>query len=283
MDDEMNATPQTGPATDDTGARPIQKWYFAANLNGLRHAFDQIEVAVKSAKSKTTLRPYCLIDDHEDLSEVASRLNWLEKSGVSLIRHRAEFFDIVRQHFGPKVDVFSGHWLRSDIPILETEEEVVLYTDIDIMFRRDIDFSRARPPFLACSPEHRQDDFSYFNSGVMIMNIPALRDSRAMLMQVVKDRLDSRPPYDDQATFNVAYRDTWTRLPNLWNWKPYWGFNADAAIVHFHGPKPGMVRRMFGGEVDIYPPEYGEIFHRNPEGYAKYMAEFDEFLGTEVS
>jgi hypothetical protein len=261
----------------------VQKWYFAANLNALRYAFDQIEVAAKSAKSKTTLRPYCLIDDREDLSEVASRLNRLEQLGVSLIRHRAEFFDVVREHFGPEADIFSGHWLRCDIPVLETEEEFVLYTDIDVMFRRGIDFSQAKPAFLACSPEHRQDDFSYFNSGVMIMNIPALRESRAMLLQAVKGRLDSMQPHDDQGAFNVAYRDTWTRLPNLCNWKPYWGFNPDAAIVHFHGPKPGMVRMMLRGEVDVFPPQYGEIFRRNPEGYAKYLTEFDEILGTDVS
>ena len=29
-----------------------------------------------------------------------------------------------------------------------------------------------------------------------------------------------------------------TMLPPRFNWKPYWGMDKDAVIVHFHGPKP---------------------------------------------
>jgi Glycosyl transferase family 8 len=283
MSDEVDAARETEQAGGDTVGLSVRKWYFATNLNGLQHAFDQIKVAVTSARTKTALRPYCLVDDHEDLAEVASRLSWLERRGVTLIRRKAELFGIVSQHFGPAANVFSGHWLRCDIPLVETEERVVLYTDIDIMFRRDLNFSEAFPPVLACSPEHRQDDFSYFNSGVMLMNVRALRESRDLLTQVVKDRLDSMQPHDDQGALNVAYRNAWTKLPNLYNWKPYWGVNDEVAIVHFHGPKPGLVRRMLEGEVDIYCPEDVEIFRRNPDGYRMYLAEFDDVLNTDIS
>ena len=30
-------------------------------------------------------------------------------------------------------------------------------------------------------------------------------------------------------------------LPDELNWKPYWGLNSNAEIVHFHGPKPSLV------------------------------------------
>jgi hypothetical protein len=30
----------------------------------------------------------------------------------------------------------------------------------------------------------------------------------------------------------------WDDLPLELNWKTYWGLNRDAAILHFHGPKP---------------------------------------------
>ena len=36
----------------------------------------------------------------------------------------------------------------------------------------------------------------------------------------------------------VRYGPRWDRLRPELNWKPYWGENADAKIIHFHGPKP---------------------------------------------
>jgi hypothetical protein len=279
---------QLGGTRDESGlgrdanppaAPPRQwKWYFAANLNAFKHAFDQIQAAVISAGRETTLKPICLVDDHRDLSEVADRLAWLEQMGVALMPHKAELFGIVRQHFGPQADVFSGHWLRCDIPILESEDDFVLYTDIDIVFRKPIDFGSLAPACLACAPEHRQDDFDYFNSGVMVMNVPALRATRGTLIDVLRDRLNTMPAHDDQGALNVAYRHGWTRLPNRYNWKPYWGYSDDAAIVHFHGPKPGVIRRMLGGEMDLFDAELQEIFHRDPQSFSKYLAEFDAVL-----
>jgi hypothetical protein len=258
------------------------KWFFGANLHALQRLFDQIYVAVKSAKARTALSPHLLVDDRDGLDEVADRLSWLEQAGVSIIRHQAELFEIVRNRFGPRADWFSGHWLRCDIPILETEDEFVLYTDIDVLFRHNIDFSGILPPFLACAPEHHREDFSYFNSGVMIMNLPALRESRAEFVETVK-----RPGWEcvsgslgDQSCYNITYRDRWTRLPDIYNWKPYWGYTEEAAIVHFHGPKPFLVRRrlILGKEEEKesnWSPRYSTLFRWNPYGYIRYLAEFD--------
>ncbi|HTZ35443.1 MAG TPA: glycosyltransferase [Stellaceae bacterium] len=264
-------------------AVPALKWYFAANLNAFRHFFEQIAVAVKSARANTPLRPCCLVDDRAGLDEMRDKLTWLEQSGVQLIFRRAALFEIVRAHFGEQADIFSGHWLRCDIPILEDEEDFVLYTDIDVMFRRYIDLSNERPPFIACTPEQEQNDLSYFNSGVMVMNIPALRAARDELIATLHARLPNMEPHDDQGMFNATFRGRWTRLPNTYNWKPYWGFNPDAAIVHFHGPKPGAVQQMLLGRSHLYPADYSRLFQRDPDGYARYIAEFERFLGADVS
>jgi hypothetical protein len=32
----------------------------------------------------------------------------------------------------------------------------------------------------------------------------------------------------------------WDKLDPKMNWKPYWGINSDAYMIHFHGPKPFM-------------------------------------------
>jgi hypothetical protein len=259
-----------------------QKWYFAANRNALSHAFDQIRVAVTSARLRTNLQPYCLIDTYSSLEDVSDRLYWLENAGVHLIPHQAELFSIVRDHFGQDADPFSGHWLRCDIPILDLDDDFVFYTDIDVMFKKDVDYSEIRPLFMACTPEHRQDDFSYFNSGVMVMNLPALRQTRPHLIETLTAIVSSSPPYD-QGALNESYKKFWDRLPNTWNWKPYWGYSPDAVIVHFHGPKPAMLRRMMNGEVDLFAPEYGEIFARDTAAYARYLAEFDAFYAASAA
>ena len=43
----------------------------------------------------------------------------------------------------------------------------------------------------------------------------------------------------DQGAYNGHYQGRFfVHLDARWNWKPYWGHNRAAALVHFHGPKP---------------------------------------------
>ena len=43
----------------------------------------------------------------------------------------------------------------------------------------------------------------------------------------------------DQGAFNMFYAGQFeVRLWPSWNWKPYWGYQSDAKLLHFHGPKP---------------------------------------------
>ncbi len=46
----------------------------------------------------------------------------------------------------------------------------------------------------------------------------------------------------DEAAYRWFYRDSngplWDRLRPELNWKPYWGWNPQARIIHFHGPSP---------------------------------------------
>ena len=94
--------------------------------------------------------------------------------------------DLLRPKFGDAMNVYGGHWLRCDIPDLETEDEFVLYTDIDVLFMKNLPKKVPAPKFLACAPEHSRDDYSYFNSGVMIMNVPAFRADKSALSRVVE-------------------------------------------------------------------------------------------------
>ena len=276
-----NCRPMLSSLMRRIARRSFHKWYFAANVAALRDSFDQIEVAVQSARLHTSLLPICLVDATGDLTAVADRLQWLEAAGVRLVRHSAALFAIVKAHFGADADIFSGHWLRCDIPLIETEDEYVLYTDIDVMFRRDVAKVRVRPRLLACAPEFDRADIGYFNSGVMVMNLPALRARRSDLIAHLHERLTNMRPYDDQGALNASYRDEWDRLPDSWNWKPYWGPNEDAAIVHFHGPKPSHVELLRRGEdPPDFPSDFARLYELDRPAYARFMDEFNATRAT---
>merc|ERR1712183_971764 len=43
----------------------------------------------------------------------------------------------------------------------------------------------------------------------------------------------------DQGALIDFYNRSFTIIMNpMFNWKPYWGFNSSAVLIHFHGPKP---------------------------------------------
>ena len=256
----------------------LNKWYFATNVHGLRNAFDQIQVAVTSCLKFTRLSPHCLVDDDGADDHVEERIRWLTANGVAVRRHRASMVDLLAPKFLDQMRVYGGHWLRCDIPEIETDESFVLYTDIDVMFMQDVSQVTSKPKFIACAPEHDRNDYSYFNSGVMVMNLPALRRRKAGLVDVVARRISTMAPYDDQSALNELYAGTWSRLPPIWNWKPYWGENNDALIVHFHGPKPAHATEMQGGSLTKFGDDYRILFERNPESYRFHCKIFDELL-----
>ena len=87
-------------------------------------------------------------------------------------------------------------------------------------------------------------------------------------------------PWDDELLVNQVYAGRYQQLPDTFNWKPYWGFRDDAAIVHFQGPKPAMARQFLAGQTERHDPGYSQLFARNPAAYHCYLAEFDRVLGS---
>ena len=95
-------------------------------------------------------------------------------------------------------------------------------------------------------PPHRARDMPYGNAGVMLINVPWMRRTYdEFVAWAFSDANAARGlhfgPYGpgDQGAYNEFYSGKFVvhRWP-LFNWKPYWGFNARAKLVHFHGPKP---------------------------------------------
>lgn len=78
-------------------------------------------------------------------------------------------------------------------------------------------------------------DEQYINSGVLLMNLPAIRKNglhNAWLNMI------SGLQITDQDTINVTCKDRIHFLNNKWNSSLSTGFNDNPAIVHFAGDKP---------------------------------------------
>ena len=109
------------------------KWYFACS-KGSDDFYPLLKAAVNSAIANTTLEPNFIYDGEPDeLTE------WLENKGVNVIFHRVSFFEEIEKIFTSENRYIPlGAYLRCDIPVIEQDDEYVLYTDCDVLFLKDI-------------------------------------------------------------------------------------------------------------------------------------------------
>ena len=205
---------------------------------------------------------------------------WLESRGVNVIFPRVSFYEKLKSFYSPELlTVASGAFLRYDIPLLEKEESIILYTDCDVLFLQSVSKeSLPEPEFFSCATESGADDWSVLNTGVMLMNIPNLRKSHDDFCEFISQNIDQLDTYD-QTAFNIYYGDKNTRLPLEYNWKPCWGCNEQTKIIHFHGPKPkDMLQLLRHGNVS---ESYLFLFNMNRTGCIHYLSRFCEYAEDE--
>jgi glycosyltransferase involved in cell wall biosynthesis len=264
-------------------------WYFALSESSIeRDEHDWrglIRVAVTSAYRNTRLRPTLVYDGQpgEFTAELAN-------AGVRIIYHRVSFFDDLARHadaIGQPwwLSIASGAFLRTEIPLLHSGTDAVLYTDCDVVFTQD-------PGTLACGkapfavvPEHANRIIGKnldMNSGVMVMNIGSLRSSLPAFKTYIKANLANFVSFD-QSAYQQFYAGQWKRLKAELNWRPYWGFSEKARIVHWHGPKPPFVRRVQQGtDVPGYDIWRG-LYDRAPDSYARYLSIWDDYAARPMA
>jgi len=127
------------------------KWYFAYNAYTEEAQFPLIRMAVNSARLYTDLEPNCIIS-----GTPGSSATWLEGQGVKLhfrdIRILADLLE--HKDVNPEFDLSArGAYLRLAIGEIERDDEYVLYTDTDVMFRSVEGIETSRPWILAMAPE----------------------------------------------------------------------------------------------------------------------------------
>jgi hypothetical protein len=140
---------------------------------------------------------------------------------------------------------------------MRLDDEYVLYTDVDVMFVSDVaDYlPRVRPTYFAVAPEGVLSDYVEMNTGVMVMNLPRLRECDERFRELIVLNLETFCTQTwDQAAYRQLFRNEqgeplWDRLDPRFNWKPYWGLRPDVRILHFHGPKPYQDSLLGGPSV----------------------------------
>jgi hypothetical protein len=263
-----------GPALGEPDSL-LRRWYFAANYRGLNRNFGLVKAAVASARANTTLEAFCIYH-----GEDCEALDWVISRGVHVIRRESSLSRELKSAYGEKYPIFSGHWLRVDIPNIDLESEYVLYTDVDVMFLQDPRRYMFRPTLAAAAEESHLGVRRTFNSGVLVLNMPAMRLVHEEFLSAIRRRLAngfSFPPHD-QGSFNEFFRGRIDWMSPEFNWKAYWGANRDAVIVHFHGPKPMDAAKIKTGREGIVRSQVLNLYRRDPAGYEEHLRTFRRFV-----
>ncbi len=223
------------------------KWYMALNEQGAHndHAL-HTKIAVLSARRYTDLSPKLLyLGARNDFTR------WMEAHGVEVLDQTLPYMDLIQRltDAGRYHTQSVGHWLRTNVCLAEREDTHVLYTDVDVMFRALPDLAPIRPDVFAAAPEFDAESWNYFNAGVMIANVASLRRDYAEFETFLRVNIEERTyAFQDQIAYNEFYRGRWEKLPATLNWKPYWGVNPAAGLIHFHGPKIGPMEAILRGD-----------------------------------
>ena len=245
------------------------KWFFGFNeeTEWFDNYFRYIKCAVNSARLNTNLEPNFLYDGKPN-----ALTSWLEDKGVQVHYTRSRFYDLFqkRAEQGLNAKVAAGAYLRAEIPdLVYTTDPFVLYTDCDVMFLGNVDdLSVIRPKHFACAPELDKNNWTYFNSGVMLMNTRAMHEKIPRFEQQVTSSSLAKLSKYDQESYNDMYKGRWDHLPIQYNWKPYWGQNKDAKIVHFHGIKVENIERLMRGQ-EVQPIQ-SAMYRQEPLAYQRF-------------
>lgn len=207
-----------------------------------------LEATLVSARKNTSLDIVALYDGSDD-NRCYKLLKTFE---VEIIRHEFSHKSCLEKIYPnehikrniKKEDFYhklSGTFMRLDIPFIEKQEKYVLYVDIDVIFLKDIILENLpKPEFLAAAPEFDKNisTMRYFNAGVLFLNIEGMKEKCQQIFSKMEKYVPNKNGLFDQGYLNEFCFKDMEVLPLIYNWKPYWGINNEAVIIHFHGMKP---------------------------------------------
>jgi len=243
-----------------------------------------IKALVNSAKKNTTLKSIFIYDGKPN-----ELTTWLRKNNVTVVYHKSSIADILIDNEnnpniskGYKSHIALGTFLRLDIPLiiekLKLDDGIVIYTDCDIIFNKDIP-----TPEMSCSialaPEFNfTPENLYYNSGVMLIDTAKFRLEREGLIDFIKEEVNEHRFQDyDQTAICMYYYKRHDILNALWNWRVFYGINEDAMIIHYQSMRiEEMENCIKTGKHSN--PQLQNLYDNSPEGIQHYHDLFKKYL-----
>lgn len=202
-----------------------------------------LKVAIDSVLTNTTLQPFVIMDR---ASPILSR--WLTERDVSFIERQTplknRIEDLNRSHGYPLQA--QGNYLRYEA-VRIVDEPFFLYADCDVIFLKNPDLSHFEPRLMSACPADTPYSYASFNTGVILFNRLAMLEELDHFYAFASDRLLRFFPGFDQAAVNKLYFGKIETLPATMNWRPHWGSNIDAELLHFHGVKLEVLEEAVKG------------------------------------
>lgn len=241
--------PEGGPGGDRKAPRNPRRVVVYA---GTRNLYHQMTVAVKSLLAVTRVDRVVLLTEDDTFPE------WLPGMCSTMNVRRQTWFP-------PDGPNYRSHWtwmslMRLVIPLLLPDEDRALYLDVDTMAVQDAG------PLLdldlhgnlmagVLEPLKCYGTTRYFNAGVLLMDLEALRES-GTVEEMVKAANYRRWGFPDQDVINHVCSRRMGAVDTCWN---SMGFNPadDPKIIHFAADR-GYISR----------PEYLAAEQAEWRGYA---------------
>lgn len=273
--------------SDDVADNDAYYWMFVATLN--------------SARKNTSLDLHCLYDFRKKTVENIEddRIYKLLKEysvtvHLTTIDFEEDLLSVYTDNYLQQINVTKSslysRFLRFMIADIETEDEYILYADTDVLFLKDIhldDFvsltskeNKSVPKTIGvCSEESNNYEYMNFNAGIMLINTSYYKQVKKTFLDWISHGRKARGECCDQGYLNEICERDFERVSNVFNWKPYWGVNSDAAIVHLHGVKPTVKE----GQEGEFIPFVSKYMFDNPgakDGWFHYFDLFATYTGN---
>jgi lipopolysaccharide biosynthesis glycosyltransferase len=229
-----------------------------------------------------TIRLICVHDGLDNTS-----LHALVRLGAEPFEYKLPYAEDIRSRYnGAKsLEHALSSYLCVDVPVvmdsLCVRDDVVLYLDVDTLVVGELPHVEFGTAPIAAAPEWHIDDWSTFNAGVLGMRWRWILNERDNLLRVMREHSYSFDRYGkgpcDQGLWNLYFATRCDHLPPELNWKPFWGVNPNAVIIHFMGPKMAESRALLNSREPVqfscasFFKDHRIFIDRNPEGYRYYL------------
>jgi hypothetical protein len=242
---------------------------------------DMLKVAITSMRQYCTMEPYVVYDGWPN-----DFTDWLTAHNVGIIYRRSLLYpQLLRLDRETNDKVYLNHGpgvlLKLDLTDICKEQgwkdEHIVFCDCDVIFTGDPTplWPKLEGKSFAVAAEDDPNVPERMNTGVMLIDVAELHKHSAPLRKYTAEHLPELVRISwDQHAYKMYFKDLgWTVLSSELNWKPYWGINPQAKIVHFHGPKPFLRSEIEAGRIhEAHKPLISGAFYHYCDLYDKALA-----------